>query len=159
MFALELDFHDGVSQPEILLVRRPHAVIGTSEYAHVVIEGAGSSMYELRVARGIGREFHCQPVSKGSAGAPPFVEGVYSGEVELNLGEVTTHITPLDIDLQLEANESADFAGVRILRQALGAPSPMFPAVAVLGSPHLFVSFPEERTVTVGPIEKMQSPT
>ena len=38
MFALEISFQDGASQPEMILIRRPQALIGSSEYAHVVIE-------------------------------------------------------------------------------------------------------------------------
>lgn len=152
MFALEINFHDGVSTPEILLVRRPHAIIGSSDYAHVVIEGSASNLYGVRLVRGLGREFRCQPLSKteSNRGVAPFQEGVFTFQAELNLGDVTTHITSLDIDMQLQSGESPDRAGVRILRRALTTPAPEFPAVAVLGTPPLFLSFPPDEPVLVG---------
>ncbi|MCB0345648.1 MAG: FHA domain-containing protein [Bdellovibrionales bacterium] len=152
MFALEIDFQDGVSPPEILLVRRPHAIIGSSEYAHVLIEGSAASLYELRLTRGVGAEFRCQPISKSdnAPAMPPFLDGVYSGEAEVSLGEITTHITSIDIDLALKPNESPDLAGVRILRRALCDPLPVFPAVAVLGTNPIFLSFCQDDQVVIG---------
>ncbi len=152
MFVLEINFHDGVSPPEVVLVRRPQAIVGTSDFAHVVIDGAASSFYELRVGRGLGREFRCQPISRVDQNQPlpAFLDGVYYGEVELDLGEVTTHITTVDLDLQILPTESPDRAGLRILRRALTSPSPLFPAVAVLGSIPLFTSFPADQALLVG---------
>ncbi len=152
MFALEIDFQDGVSPPEMLLVRRPHAIIGSSEYAHVLIEGSAANLYELRLTRGIGSEFRCQPISKSdnAPAMPPFLDGVYSGEAEVSLGEITTHITSIDVDLALKPNESPDLAGVRILRRALKETLPVFPAVAVLGSNPIYLSFSQEDEVVIG---------
>ena len=76
---------------------------------------------------------------------PPFLDGVYSSEAEVSLGEITTHITSIDIDLALKPNESPDLAGVRILRRALCDPLPVFPAVAVLGTTPIFLSFSPRR--------------
>lgn len=152
MFVLEIDFHDGVSPPEVLLVRRPHAIIGVSDFAHVVIEGAASSFYELRVTRGVGREFRCQPISRVETNQPLpiFLDGVYSGEAEIDLGEVTTRLTSVDLDLQLQAGESPDRAGLRVLRQALTTVSPIFPAVAVLSAVPVFASFQPTQSLLVG---------
>ncbi|MCB0358692.1 MAG: FHA domain-containing protein [Bdellovibrionales bacterium] len=152
MFAVEIDFQDGVSPPEILLVRRPHAIIGSSESAHVLIEGAASTLYELRITRGIGREFRCEPVSRSAQvpNIPRFLEGTYAGEAELSLGNVMTHVTQLDVDLCLRQGESPDRAGVRLLRKALQVETPRFPAVAVTGAIPFFVSFQPSETVDVG---------
>jgi pSer/pThr/pTyr-binding forkhead associated (FHA) protein len=152
MFVLEIDFHDGVSPPEVIFVRRPHAIIGTSDFAHVVIEGASSSFYELRVTRGVGQEFRCQPISKHEANqpVPAFLDGVYSAEAELDLGNVTTHLTAIDLDLQFLPGESPDAAGLRVLRRALTSPTPVFPAVAVLGPIPIFISFPIGEPLLVG---------
>ncbi len=152
MFALEINFNDGVSSPETLLVRRPHAIVGSSEFAHVVIEGSPSLPCELRVSRGLGRQFQCQPLKKsgGPAAVSQVLEGVYSGDVQLALGNVSTHITALDNDLLMQPGESPDRAGVRVLRSALTRPSPLFPAVAVLGALPVFVSFPPDEPLVVG---------
>lgn len=152
MFALEIDFQDGVSPPEILLVRRPHAIIGSSDYAHVLIEGSAANLYELRLTRGIGSEFRCQPISKSehAPAMPPFLDGVYSAEADVSLGEITAHVTSIDIDLTLKPGESPDLAGVRILRRALTDALPVFPAVAVLGTNPIFLSFSQSDEVVIG---------
>ena len=49
MFALEISFKDGVSQPETILMRRPQALVGASDYAHVVIEDMKTLDYQLRL--------------------------------------------------------------------------------------------------------------
>lgn len=152
MFALEIEFHDGVSTPETLLVRRPHAIIGASDYAHVVIEGAASSLAELRVSRGLGREIHCQALRKpGQEHTPsPFLEGAYPSVAELDLGDVTTIVSQLDVDLMMKEDESPDRAGVRILHEALRSPGPLFPAVALVGSVPIVVSFSAQKPILVG---------
>ncbi|MCB0322878.1 MAG: FHA domain-containing protein [Bdellovibrionales bacterium] len=152
MFALEIDFHDGISPPETILVRRPNAVIGSSDLAHVVIEGAGSSLCELRLVRGLGREFGCFPVRKpGNMSAPPpFLEGSYQGDAALKLGDLSVHVTSLDLDLVAVPDESYDRAAMRALRTALTSNSTTFPAAAVLGARILFVSFPPSSPLLVG---------
>ena len=152
MFALEIHFQDGISSPETILVRRSNAIIGSSDRAHVVIEGAASSLCELRLVRGLGREFSCHPVRRvGQNVSPPtFLEGVYSGSVSLKLGDLSVNITSLDIDLGYRSDEFPDQAAIRVMRTALNTSSPVFPAVAVIGARPTFVSFPENEELTVG---------
>ena len=151
MFALEVDFHDGISPPETILVRRSHAVVGSSDVAHVVIEGGSSRTCELCLSRSIGRSFSCQPVRiKDSSDRPSFLGGLYLGEVEVSLGDVTVHATSIDIDLLTMPGEFPDQSGARVLRKALTYSSPMYPAIAVLSPVQVFVSFQEGEAVTVG---------
>lgn len=152
MFSLEIDFHDGISPPETILVRRSNAIVGSSDLAHVVVDGAASSQCELRLVRGLGREFSCFPVRRpGTATSPPpFVEGTYSADTELKLGDLTFHVTALDIDLMMQPDEFPDKAALRILRSALTSPSPLLPAVAVLGTKPIFLSFPAGQVLLVG---------
>ena len=152
MFALEIDFHDGVSPSEVLLVRRAHAVIGAGEYAHVVIEGGASSVAEVRLTRGLGREFRCQPLKRPGAVSSPasFLEGEYPGEAELDLGDVTTFITALDVDLQPFSELPPDRAAIKTLRRALTSPSPKLPAVALHGQMPVYVSFNPAQGLLVG---------
>ena len=152
VFALEIEFHDGISSPETILVRRTQAIVGNSEQAHVVIEGTASSICELRLVRGLGREFRCQPIRRvGQENASlPFLEGSYSGEAEVRLGDITARVTSLDSDLCLLSEEFPDQAALRILRAALSAPSPTFPAVAVLGAQPVFLSFPPDQPLVIG---------
>ena len=151
MFALEIVFHDGISPSEVVFVRRPQAIIGNSDFAHVVIEGGGSDLSEIRLTRGLGREFYCHAVRRGErAVRPAFVEGAYSFFGEFDLGGVTTRITSLDADLQVPPEESPDQAAVRVLRQALRKPAPLFPAAVVCGNVPLVVSFQEDSSILIG---------
>ena len=152
MFALEIEFHDGISAPETILVRRTNSIIGSSEQAHVVIEGAASSACEMRLIRGIGREFRCQPVRRANqeSVALPFLEGSYRGGAELKLGDITIKVTSLDLDLCTSSQETPDKAALKVLQSALSQSSPLFPAVAVHGSNPVFLSFRDDQPLLIG---------
>ncbi|MCB0332781.1 MAG: FHA domain-containing protein [Bdellovibrionales bacterium] len=151
MFALEITFTDGVSHPEMIFIRRPQALIGASDYAHVVIDDMKNLNYQLRIFRGLGRNFSVQPVamSEGSS-VPEILQGVYEGEATLDLGSVRMTLTALDTDLLLKENEPPDRAGVRILRQACAQQTPQFPAVVVPGIQPMVVSFVPDQPVLIG---------
>ena len=150
MFALEISFNDGVSQPETIFVRRPQALIGASDLAHVVIEDMRNLKYQLRVVRDLGKRFKVKPVLDDASASTPLIDGIYEVEADFDLGSVKLHITALDSDLLVKETEAPDRAGVRIMRQASANPGPVFPAVAVLGSNSMVVSFSPEQPVYVG---------
>lgn len=151
MFALEIHFHDGVSQPETILIRRPQALIGASDYAHVVVEDMRDLDYQIRLVRDLGRKFRCKPVMSRTEAAPPtFLDDLYDGTATLELGKVRLHVTAIDCDLLLRDNEAPDRAGVRVLRQACGAEIPVFPAVVVRGAQPLVMSFVPEQPIYIG---------
>ena len=90
MFSVEIDFHDGVSAPETVLVRRPHFTIGGSEDAHVSVEDMRRLQYDLQIGREIGRCFRCRPVGLlADAPAPGVLDGVYDGTTRVDLGSVS----------------------------------------------------------------------
>ena len=162
MFALEIEFHDGVSAPETLLVRRVHAIVGASEFAHVVVEGATSTLPEFSITRGIGSEFRCNRVQRSNSGialeseggggvkGQSFLDGVYKGEATFNMKDVTVHVTSLESDLLIAAHEAPDEAALRVLRSAFVGDSPEFPALAVVGSVPMFLSFRAEEEILIG---------
>jgi pSer/pThr/pTyr-binding forkhead associated (FHA) protein len=152
MFALEISFSDGVSQPEMVFIRRPQALIGASDYAHVVVEDMKSLDVQLRLVREVGRRFRCKPVGTqaGSLEMSSLLEGVYEGDAEIDLGSVKFHITALDSDLLLRDAEPPDKAGVRILRQSCSAPSPKFPALVIGGNNGTVISFVPGVPIYVG---------
>lgn len=151
MFALEINFQDGVSQPETIFVRRPQALVGASDYAHVVVEDMKDLDYQIRLVRDLGRTFRCKPVMTRADGVvPSFGDEVFEGNAVLDLGRIRLQITAVDCDLTLKDNEAPDRAGVRILRQACSARSPLFPAVVVQGAHPLVMSFPLEQSIYIG---------
>lgn len=148
MFALEIFFRDGVSQPETIFVRRPQAIIGGSDFAHVVIEDMKSLPYQLRLVKGLGRQFSCSAI--GSKDAPVTLGGTFEGEASFDLSVVKLQVTSLDGDLLLRDGEPPDRAGVRVLRQACAHNTPMFPALMVMGAQPMVMSFSAEQTIYVG---------
>lgn len=151
MFALEISFQDGVSQPEMIFLRRPQALVGASDYAHVFLEDMKDLQYQLRFLRDLGRKFSCRAVTSKEEGqvAKKF-EGVYDGLTTVDLGPVRLTVSALDCDLALKENETPDRAGVRVLRQACSAPSPLFPAVVVRGNTPLVMSFIPDQPIYIG---------
>jgi len=49
MFSLEIAFNDGGGDTETVFVRRQHAVVGASDYSHVVIDELAELPYELHL--------------------------------------------------------------------------------------------------------------
>lgn len=151
MFALEIGFQDGVSQPEMIFIRRPQGLIGSSDTAHVVIEDLRQIGIQIRLFRDLGRKFRCKPVSEDQRSFPPGVlDGTYDGQASIDLGPVRLFITSLDFDLILKETEPPDRAGVRVLRQACANPGPLFPAVVVRGTPPMVVSFVPDNPIYIG---------
>lgn len=151
MFALEIHFKDGISQPEMILVRRPQALVGSSDLAHVVVEDMANLQYQLRLVRDLGRRFRCKPVGmRPETQVPAMLEGMYDGSTTIDLGPVSFHVSALDFDLGLRETEPPDRAGVRVLRQACATPSPLFPALVLPGTPPLVVSFVPDQPIYIG---------
>ncbi len=151
MFALEIQFHDGKGEGETIMVRRPQALIGGQEFAHVVIEDMRALGFQVRIARELSKKFKVTAVPEGEKSSlAESIEGIYDGEAELNLGTLSLHITSLDSDLLLRDGEAPDRAGVRAFRRASSYPSPFFPAVVIAGAQPIVFSFDPEIPLLVG---------
>lgn len=149
MFALEVDFNDSVSQVETIYVRRPQALIGASEFAHVVVEDLKG--VQLRLSREIGRKF--QVVLSGNKDVESR-SGSYDGFAELNVGDVSLRIVALDFDLATRDQEPPDKSGVRVLRRAAAFKSPQFPAIALVGAAPVVLSIHPDQTLIIGRSKK-----
>lgn len=151
MFAVEISFQDGVSDTETIFVRRPQALVGSSDYAHVVIDDMRSLDFQLRLVRDLGRRFRCRAVGANPGTVlPPGVEGSFVGEAHIDARAVRLFVTALDIDLVMKEGEPPDNAGVRVLREACSVRSPLFPALVVsMGNP-MVVSFSPDQPVLIG---------
>ena len=151
MFALEISFQDGVSQPEMILVRRPHALIGASDYAHVMIDDMRDLDYQLRITRDLGGRFECKSIGlSAQAEVPRSLDGVYEGPTSFNLGKLQLVVTPLDVDLLVREGEAPDRSGVRVMRQACLERAPQFPAIVIAGTPPLVVSVVPDQPIEIG---------
>ncbi len=151
MFAIEIDFNDGVSQPETILVRRPHVVIGASDYAHVVVEDMKEHEVELRVIRDKGRRLRCRPLgSAKTIDALGLSDQIYENVATVQIGSLVLEIQALDADLVYKEGEPPDRAGVRVLQNAASVAGPRFPAVIVFGQNPMIISFSPKQTVAIG---------
>lgn len=151
MFGLEISFNDGVSQPEMIFIRRPQGVIGSSDNAHVVVDDLKSVNCQLRLVRDIGRRFRCKSIPlKEGENPTELVDGNYDGEAAIEIAGVRLYVTALDFDLLLKDAEPPDRAGVRVLRQSCSYDSPEYPAALVRGSPPMIVSFVPDQPIYIG---------
>lgn len=151
MFALEIAFQDGVSQPEMIFIRRPQALIGATEQAHVVVDDMKQLDYQIRLVRDLGRTFRCNLVGgQGGTQVSGISRGFYDNEGQLNTGPVRLTITALDSDLLLREGEPPDRAGVRVLRASAAYSKPIYPAMVVRGQSPMVISFSHESPVYVG---------
>lgn len=155
MFALEITFSDGVSQPEMIFVRRPQAIIGAADAAHVAIEDLRSAGYQLRLVRDLGRRFRIKPIGAvADQQLLRLLEGTFEGDTGCDLSRVRLHVTALDVDLLLKDAEPPDRAGVRVLRQACSVRSPLFPALVVMGATPTALSFVPDQPLYIGRSKK-----
>jgi pSer/pThr/pTyr-binding forkhead associated (FHA) protein len=151
MFALEITFAGDPSDTEMVFIRRPMALIGAPDSAHVVLDDMRDLRYQLRLSREAERRFRLAPIAEAGTGAIPHIlDGVYDGEASVDLGPVSIRFTALDVDLIIKEGEAPDRAGVRILRQACGGAGPRFPALVMPGTPPVVLSFTPDLPVLVG---------
>lgn len=149
MFAVELEFEDGVSQPEIILVRRPQFVIGLSDRAHVVVDGMASCDFELQLVRGLGRSFSYRSLRREDRPDKAYKElrGVSDSEGTFRLGEVTARIRALDLDL---AGLISDGVQLSEIARVLSSPGTEFPALVVFGATPVAFSLPKHGSILIG---------
>lgn len=151
MFALEISFADNTASAETIFIRRPTAIVGAEESAHVLVDDMASLKYSLQISREVERTFRLRPLATDSqVQIPSFLEGVYDGQALVDLGPVKMRFTALDLDLLLKEGEAPDRAGMRILRQSAAGKGPRFPALVVRTNPKSTVSFAPDQPIYVG---------
>ena len=149
MFAIEIEFHDGVSSSEFLLMRRPSLRIGSNDLADIVVESKGITN-DLIVYRGLGREFSVYAADKQVGSKINFLEGSYLAEGHFSFGDVSVHILSLDNDLSLISNEYPERIGAEAINKAYSDTIEKFPAVVVNGDKPIFVSIGSKKSLTIG---------
>lgn len=151
MFVLEIDFHDGLSQVERLLVRRPKFLLGATDLSHVLIDDMKALDYQLEFVRGVGSKFRCIPsATSEGVNIPDYLEGSFDKSALFEVGTLSLRVTSLDTDLLLNQQEPPDRAGVRVMRQACSSKTPEYPALLLKGDSDIVVSFALDQYVTAG---------
>lgn len=142
MFGVELRFDDGISPDEMIIVRRNSFVVGASDDADVMIEGAANPGQSIQIRRSVGRRFVLETFS-----AP---EKTFEGTGQFQLGSIHLTVFPLDIDLMLQPSESMDKGGMRVLNRALSQNFSDMPAIEVRGGDSFSVSFAKDLPLYFG---------
>lgn len=154
MFVLDIDYNDGVSRSEIVLVQRSSLLIGSGKNVHVLIEGSAICSYDVRIVKGLGRKFSCIPVqNKKNKSKVSFVEGIYESEAMLKFGHIRVRVVNIDNDFHsyIKATSEQVFnSNLELLRLATSSPTPEYPAVVVLGAKPLFYSFSPADEIVIG---------
>jgi len=150
MFALEIYFSDQTLSPETVLIRRPSAIVGGEEFAHVVLDDMVGLNYQVRVVRGIGRSFSVLPVGAGVDEVAERISGTFYGSATIDLGVVSLCFTSLDLDCCIWGTEASDRAGVRVLQASCKKPSPHYPALVIRGLYSPVISIPADVPVFAG---------
>ena len=150
MFAVEINFADGITSAEMLLLRRSMARIGGSAKADVVIEGLTSP--DLVIRRGLGHEFFCAYAEDGQklTGKPAFIEGTYQKQANINLGTVNLTVMAIDADLVFLAENAKQGSISNVIKFALTQDLSRYPAVAVIGPNPIFVSVGTSNRFLIG---------
>lgn len=149
MFAIEIEFNDGQSSPEWLVVRRPFARIGARSECHVIIEDFSELDFELQIYQQGGDRFHCQQIFNKQTEKTGLNDS-YDGIGKFNLGPCKLTIYVIDNDLILLPDEALDQAGVRLMRQAASNAAPQYPALALAGEVPIVISFAPGQEVYAG---------
>jgi pSer/pThr/pTyr-binding forkhead associated (FHA) protein len=151
MFALEISFKGEQPTSETIFIRRPTALIGARESAHVLIDDMAALGYCILITRDVGRSFRLSPISEGgNVYTPQFLDGVYDGETIVDLGPCVLHLIALDTDLLPREAEVPDRAGIRVLRQACAGHGPKYPALLVVSQPPATISFAPDQPLLIG---------
>lgn len=125
MFALEIDFADGISLSETLLLGRLINIVGASPKAHLEIDGAKSTEPDVKLVRRVARNFYYQiqddqlNIEEANTWA------------EFYLSSMRISVTSLDADLLLRDEENIKDAAKRILETATLSSQRDFPCILI----------------------------
>ena len=152
MFLIEIKFTDGISAPEKVIVLRPIVIVGSSELAHVVIEGATINIKELQIIRMLGRSFLVSPLKKvGTTLALTKDFDFYNTTAEIDLGGVLLTITSLDLETIDKVDNINEIISSNYVSRMVNQDEILFPALVVESNRSTFVcSFSDMRPCVVG---------
>jgi len=145
VFAIEIDFNDGASPCETVLLRRTNAVLGGTERSHLIMEGAGSSVPEIHLVRLDGRNFSIHSHSNVRK---------FNSYANIKFGSYNLGITSLDYDLAIENKDYSEIGAISSLKKAFSNETCHFPAISILNQPPSIVSFYNNIEITVGRLSK-----
>lgn len=149
MFCLEIYFRDGISFSEAVLLTRLSNLIGKSKGAHLEIEGAKSDTPDLRVVRGLARDFEANFERQNTENRAQ-EQKTYSANAKFELDSFKLQLTALDSDLLMLPEEAVEQAARRILKAALNTPVPQYPALVFVSEALGICSLAEEQEYLLG---------
>jgi pSer/pThr/pTyr-binding forkhead associated (FHA) protein len=140
MFVVQVRFLDSQDKPETVILRRLHAVIGSRETSHLIIDGASSLSWELRLRRGIGTRFFIQKVDINKDEHSPREEKEYSSFCTVTLGVIEFFIYCIDPKVSKHYLDKADSQLDLVSSDMLVSNTQLFPVIYSVKEPKVALS-------------------
>ncbi len=142
MFVVEISFNKEGQQSELVYVKRPHFIIGSSPSAHVIVDEMASLGYALHFVKGRGNSFLCYTLSSSELSSSELSNNekndannalaeTFYGNAKLDLTDVSLNITVIDNDLFLRQIDVNNKNILKNLRKATLTQVPVFPALVI----------------------------
>lgn len=142
MFIVEVDFNDGESKRELILLKRTYARIGATETSHVILDGV-SLPCDILVEKCLGNSFRCSAwKEKNSLNSDYEWTGLHTRSVDIAIGSVFISIMTIDPHMMdLFNNEKIETLSNRdYLKNIRTDEIPVFPALQCLSDPKVGLS-------------------
>ena len=155
MFVVQVDFCDGISQPEAVFIRRLFARIGTRETSHLILDGVAKLNYELAIYRGIGGKFYCKAIPIGSEMLPHFPwEKEYEGLAEIKIGPVIVNIVVVPAEKAQRYLSDETFDLLQELKDIGIRDREVYPALFSISEPQVAISLSGVKDFFIGKSRK-----
>lgn len=151
MFVVEISFNKTGQQSEIVYVRRPHFIIGSSQNAHVVVDEMASLGYLLHFVKGKGNSFLCYTLSTNTDNeSNNTLAETFYGYTKLDLADISLYVTVIDNDLLLRKIDINPKSILKTLRKATLTQMPILPAIVIFHDKPVVCSIEPATEVLLG---------
>lgn len=151
MFVVEISFNKTFQPSEIVYVKRPHFIIGSSPNAHVVVDEMSSLGYLLHFVKGKGNSFLCYSLANSDSNDEDnnLAETFY-GYTKLDLNDVSLFVMVIDNDLLLRRIDVNPKNMLKTLRKATLTQTPIMPALVIFHSKPVIYSIETATEILLG---------
>ncbi len=151
MFIVEVDFNDGDSESEIVLLKRAYARIGSLETSHLILDGVKFE-FEVLLEKSFGNTFRCSAFRDNEVDFSPSWAGLHSRSVQLCIDSV--FITIISVDHSVSEfvldNSRKSASNKEILENLVFEEEKLFPAIQSLSSPRVGISLSKVSNCFIG---------
>ena len=150
MFVVEISFTKTGQQSEIIYVKRPHFIIGSTQDAHVIVDEMASLGYSLHFVKGKGNSFFCYTLSNNDLQVKNELSETFYGVAKLDLSDYSLYVVAIDNDLLLRRIDVNNKNVLKILRKATLTTAPVFPAIVIFHEKPIVCSIEAATEILLG---------